>query len=183
MKTGIFLGIAAAIAIVVVLAISQIIPPPSELSPVEQELEYIPIEPEIESVDEKGLQEFGELDDEHIHAEIYVVIFGERFDFTHSAYQYTSKWIHIEGGESSLIHRHASGVTLGYFFDSLNIQLTEECFTYDNGKFCTNDDFVLRIFLNGIPAGNLDYYIVNEGDRIVVYYGTENIQLDELPSI
>ena len=63
----------------------------------------------------------GNLGDEHKHASLLVRIFGDKLDFASPAYQIKSSWIHFEDSDGTTIHRHSSGVTLGYLFDSLNI--------------------------------------------------------------
>jgi len=56
----------------------------------------------------------GRLGDEHEHASILVRIFGDKLDFSSPAYQIKSSWIHFEDSDCTTIHRHSSGVTLGY---------------------------------------------------------------------
>ena len=63
----------------------------------------------------------GRLGDEHEHASVLVRIFGDKLDFSSPAYQIKSSWIHFEDSDGTTIHRHSSGVTLGYLFDTLNI--------------------------------------------------------------
>ena len=64
----------------------------------------------------------GVLGGEHEHASLLVRIFGDKFSaFANPSYQIKSSWIHFEESDGTTIHRHASGVTLGYFFDTLNI--------------------------------------------------------------
>ena len=41
-----------------------------------------------------------------------------------------SSWIHFEGADGNTVHRHASGVTMGYLFDSLGITVDDECFIF-----------------------------------------------------
>ena len=83
----------------------------------------------------------GNLGGEHEHAGLLVKIFGDTFDFTAPTYQIKSSWIHFEESDGQTIHRHASGVTLGYLFDTLNIGLDEDCYTFPDGRnFCTVED-------------------------------------------
>jgi len=63
----------------------------------------------------------GKLGGEHVHASLLVRIFGDKFDFSVPSYQIKSSWIHFEESDGTTIHRHASGVTLGYLFDTINI--------------------------------------------------------------
>ena len=60
----------------------------------------------------------GKLGDEHEHASVLVKIFGDKFDFTSPAYQIKSSWIHFEDSDGTTIHRHSSGVTLGYYLQT-----------------------------------------------------------------
>ena len=69
----------------------------------------------------------GKLGGEHEHASLLVRIFGDKFDFGVPSYQIKSSWIHFEESDGTTIHRHASGVALGYLFDTLNIGINNEC--------------------------------------------------------
>jgi len=83
----------------------------------------------------------GILGDEHEHASVLVRIFGDKFDFAATTYQIKSSWIHFEESDGTTIHRHASGVALGYLFDTLNIGINNECYMFPDGRnFCTNED-------------------------------------------
>jgi len=75
----------------------------------------------------------GVFGDEHGHAEILVLINRNEVDFSLPIFQLNSKWIHFENFNGKTIHRHSSGATIGYFFDTLGIGLTDDCFVYPNG--------------------------------------------------
>ncbi len=133
----------------------------------------------------------GALGDEHEHASILVKIFGDEFPsptgFSSPAYQIKSTWIHFEGAEGYTIHRHSSGVTLGYLFDTLGITLNDEClvFQMQEGErpFCTDDEYSLEFYINHQPFDSIVDYVLNEDDRVLISYGTpEKIdeQLQEL---
>lgn len=116
----------------------------------------------------------GALGDEHEHAALLVSIFGDKFDFSLPAYQIKSSWIHFEGGDGNTIHRHASGVTLGYLFDSLGLGIDGNCFTFQDGRqFCTNEDYSLKLYINGKQVSDIQDYVIQEGDRILILYGAE----------
>ena len=123
----------------------------------------------------------GALFDEHEHASILVRIFGDKFDFSGVAFQIKNSWIHFEGGDGNTVHRHSSGVTSGYLFETLGIGLTAECFIFPDGReFCNNEDYSLKFFINHQPASGISNYVLNEGDKILISYGDETLeQLDE----
>jgi len=119
-----------------------------------------------------GPENAGAMGSDHAHAAIIVNLFGDEFDFSAPAYQIKSPWIHFEGRDGSTIHKHATGVTLGYLFDSLSLGLDEKCFVFQDGRsFCTNEDYSLKLFINGEQVSDIRDYEVMEGDRVLVLYG------------
>ena len=97
-----------------------------------------------------GPENAGALGSDHAHAAILVKIFGDEFDFSAPAYQIKSSWIHFEGRDGSTIHKHATGVTLGYLFETLSLGMDDQCFEFQDGRsFCTNEDYKLVYYING----------------------------------
>ena len=130
----------------------------------------------------------GTLGDEHVHSSMLVRIFGDKFDFSLPAYQVKSSWIHFEAQDGTTVHRHSTGVTLGYLFDTLGITLTDDCYNFPDGReFCTNEDYSLKFYVNHEPVPSLRDYVFKDQDRILISYGNENqtqidAQLAELDS-
>jgi len=116
----------------------------------------------------------GKLGDEHEHASLLVRIFGDKLDFSSPAYQIKSPWIHFEDSDGSTIHRHSSGVTLGYLFDGMGFHINDECFAFPDGReFCTNEDYSLKHYINHQSVDNIYDHILEEGDRILISFGSE----------
>ena len=130
----------------------------------------------------------GKLGDEHVHASLLVRIFGDTFDFSSPTYQIKSSWIHFEDTDGTTIHRHSSGVTLGFLFDTLNIGIDDECYRFPDGReFCTNEDYSLKYYINHQSVDNIYDYILEDDDRILISFGPETpeeieVQLIELDS-
>lgn len=136
-----------------------------------------------------GPEGAGPLGSDHAHASILVRIFGDTFDFSVPAYQIKSSWIHFEGQDGTTIHRHAENVDLGYLFETLNIELTDECFIFPDRtrEFCTNEDYSLKFYINDEQVDDIRDYVIQEGDRILISYGGETQeeieqQLEDLES-
>jgi len=122
-----------------------------------------------------GPENAGALGSDHAHAAIVVNIFGDEFDFSAPAYQIKSSWIHFEGRDGTTIHKHATGVTLEFLFDSLLLDLNDQCFVFQDGRsFCTNDDYSLKLFINNDKVEDIRDYEVMEGDRVLVLYGGQS---------
>ena len=118
--------------------------------------------------------EFGILGNEHIHASILVKIHGDKFDFSSPAFQIKSSWIHFEGQDGDTIHRHSTGVTLGYLFETLGITVNDECYILPNNEiFCTNNDSSLKFYINHNQVPDIRGYVIQDGDRILISYGNE----------
>ena len=130
----------------------------------------------------------GMLGDEHEHASVLVRIFGDKFDFAATTYQIKNSWIHFEESDGNTVHRHSSGVTLNYLFESLGIGIDEDCYIFGDGRqFCTNEDYSLKYFINGDSVNSINDYVVQNDDRILISYGGETeeqviAQLNELDS-
>ena len=130
----------------------------------------------------------GKLGDEHDHASILVRIFGDKFDFSVPTYQIKSSWIHFEESDGTTVHRHSSGVTLGYLFDTINIGIDNKCYIFPDGRqFCSNEDYSLKYYINHQLVNNVYDYVFEDGDRILITYGSETpeqieMQLRELDS-
>ena len=117
----------------------------------------------------------GALGDEHEHASILVRIFGDKFDFSGPAFQIKSSWIHFEAQDGTTIHRHSSGVTTGFLFESLGITIDEECYIFPDGRqFCTNEDYTLRYYVNHEQVSSINDYVFDDQDRILITYGNES---------
>ena len=116
----------------------------------------------------------GKLGGEHEHASLLVKIFTDKFDFSVPSYQIKSSWIHFEESDGTTIHRHASGVTLGYLFDTINIGINDECYMFPDGRnFCTNEDYSLKYYINHQNVKDITDYVFEDGDRILITYGSE----------
>ena len=116
----------------------------------------------------------GKLGGEHEHASLLVMIFNDKFDFAVPSYQIKSSWIHFEESDGTTIHRHASGVTLGYLFDSLNIGIDSKCYAFPDGRqFCTNEDYSIKYYLNHQLVDGINDYVIQDGDRILITFGNE----------
>jgi len=115
----------------------------------------------------------GVLRDEHAHAEILVIINGNEIDFSLPIFQLNSKWIHFENFNGKVIHRHSSGSTLGYFFDTLGIGLTSDCFVYPNGDhFCSTENIPFEFYINQELVPTIRDHIIQEGDEITINLGS-----------
>jgi len=123
----------------------------------------------------------GRLGDAHENISLLVRIFGDKFDFSSPAFQVKSSYIHFEGREGNTVHRHSSGVTMGYLFETLGITLTDECYIFPDGReFCINEDYSLKFYINHEQVPSILDYVGNEGDRILVSYGNETPEQIEL---
>jgi hypothetical protein len=121
-----------------------------------------------------GPENAGALGSEHSHAAILVKIFGDTFEFSSPAFQIKSSWIHFEGRDGTTIHKHATGVTLGYLFDTLAIGLDDQCYVFPDGKqFCSNEDYNLKFFINREQVPDISDYEIMEDDRVLILYGAE----------
>jgi hypothetical protein len=121
-----------------------------------------------------GPENAGAMGSAHDHTGILVKIFGDTFEFSGPAYQIKSPWIHFEGRDGSTIHKHATGVTLGFLFDSMRLGLDDQCYVFADGKsYCTNEDYTLKFFINEEQVSDIVDYEIDEGDKVLIIFGAE----------
>jgi hypothetical protein len=119
---------------------------------------------------------FGALGSTHTHGAFLVKVNGENIDFSQPRYQVQSDYIHVENGDGTTLHTHATNVTFADFLESVKMDLDEEnnCLVFTNGtQYCNNNDNQLRTFVNGNSAESISDYIINDNDRLLVIYGNE----------
>ncbi len=127
----------------------------------------------------------------HIAAGIYIN--GEPLDLSEGKYQVQNRAAHFEDGDGNIVHKHATGVSMGFFLNTLGITFDDSCLFLDDGRqFCDNDGKTLKFYVNGAENELYDQYLLSDNDRILVSYGDENdeqineqitnIQSVELPS-
>lgn len=134
---------------------------------------------------------FGALGSAHQHAAFLVKVNGENIDFSQPQYQVVSDFIHVENGDGTTLHRHATNVTFADFLETVKMDIDEEnnCLVFTNGtQYCNNNDNQLRTFVNGNSAESISDYVINDSDRLLVIYGNETEEqlteaLDELNKI
>lgn len=115
--------------------------------------------------------DYGDLGSAHWHADFSVAINDDRVDFSKDRYMVQSEYVHLEGGDGTTIHKHATGVTLADFFNSIGWQLTDGCLRTDTGEeYCSGDSGELRIIVNGEDINNPDEYEIQDDDTIRVIY-------------
>ncbi|HQT44641.1 MAG TPA: hypothetical protein PLO51_01565 [Candidatus Micrarchaeota archaeon] len=102
-----------------------------------------------------SVPKIGEYGSEHSHADFKVYINNAAIDFTQAKYQEhsghfgngseeigcgnESQLAHLDNGDGDVVHKHATGVTWGYFFSQLSMNMTSDCLVLDNGTgYCNN---------------------------------------------
>jgi hypothetical protein len=124
---------------------------------------------------------FGALGSTHEHTAFKLFINGQTIDFSQPKYQVKSQYVHFENGDGDTIHKHATGVDIGFLFETLGIKFTNECIIMDDGtEYCNDGNNTLKFFVNGVRNNMYNNYVLMDGDRILLSYGSEGQeQVDE----
>jgi hypothetical protein len=123
---------------------------------------------------------YGVLGSAHVHAAFAVKLNGTKLDFSDNKYQVKSRYMHVENGDGDTLHRHATGVPVAEFFKSIKMNVTDSCFTDNNGtKYCSNGKENLEFYVNGNKTKSIADYVFNDDDRILIEYGDSPIQVKQ----
>ena len=120
------------------------------------------------------LSGIGPLKSTHIHADIKLYIGAQSIDFSQKKYQLASSYIHFEDGIGDVAHIHATGLTTGHLFKSLNGDINQDCLTFEGKSHCNENNKILKFYVNGKSNDEFGYYILKDLDKVLVSYGTEN---------
>ena len=125
----------------------------------------------------------------HEHADFAVFLEGLGFDFTDLKYQSSDENpldpdAHLHDGNGEIMHKHRKGITVGYFFKTLGMELTNECFITDEKKeFCNDGNKRLKFIVNGERKDSLADYEFTDLDQILISYGDEAGVADQQSSV
>ncbi len=136
----------------------------------------------------------GKLGSQHIHADWKIYLDGKQFDFSfygdrHERQMHgdksikdTSAFIHIHPAQApekagDVLHIHATGVPLSLFFESLGMQLTNDCLIIsEKEKYCNTTDKKLRMFVNEKENNQFLDYVFSDLDKILITYADGNVE-------
>src|SRR3989344_1162870 len=131
---------------------------------------------------ERNSLEIGVVGELHYHTDFALYINGERYDFAQERYmskedKSLSNFAHFHDRNGNLIHKHASGVTLGFFLETLDIKLNDTCLVLDDGaSYCNEGNEELKMYVNGRYNDEFAKYDFHDEDRILLSYGDESKQ-------
>ena len=134
-------------------------------------------------------------DEVHYHADFLLYLNGVPYNFSQAKYMSAengsdlNQFIHIHDMNGKVIHLHRGGVTLGKFFNSLNMTFNPNCFVLDNGTaYCNSGSGSLKMYVQHLSEDNstnttrsgsweqnyvMNNYQFNDLDRILITYGNE----------
>ena len=112
----------------------------------------------------------------HIHADMKVYINGVAIDFSQPKYQLRTKEVHFEDGIGDVVHIHATGVTLNYVLNTLDMRLSDRCITVSKKGYCENGVSKLALMVQSadgpwITLEDPKNYLVKDEDRILISQG------------
>lgn len=123
----------------------------------------------------------------HVHADFHIVVNGELVDLSDDMFMTTAEQsfhpdAHLHDNDGDVKHIHAENVTFVDFLESLEIELTDDCITLDN-TYCSDESNQLAMYVNDtLYTDPITEYVPVDDDRILVYYGTNDPDPEQLQS-
>ncbi len=111
----------------------------------------------------------------HEHAVLAIFIDETPLDFSTDRFQVQDERAHFEEGDGYKIHKHATGMTLGFFLNTLDITLDSgSLLLYDGVEYANQTDKTVKFYVNGVANYEFGDYAINEQDEILISYGDDN---------
>ena len=104
-------------------------------------------------------------------------------------YHNLSTDVYIEDSNPNIVHIKKAGLTWDDFFKTLPMKLMRDCLMTGTGQtFCTNGTHSLKFYVNRYANADALDLKINDGDRLLVSYGTRDdalveSQLQQIPKI
>lgn len=112
----------------------------------------------------------------HAHASMLIFLGSRVADFCDPKYMLKSPLAHFEDDNCTVIHKHATGVTLPTFLRTIGVLLSSSCIVLpEDGKHCIDGGNSLRVVYNGeeVPTEELSFHELKNNDHILINYGPE----------
>tara|TARA_B100000315_G_scaffold4203_1_gene4093 strand:+ start:985 stop:1449 length:465 start_codon:yes stop_codon:yes gene_type:complete len=117
----------------------------------------------------------GRIGSTHVHAFLRTYIQGEVLDFSLEGFQLRNGFVHFENGDGFTVHKHATGVTLRFFFETLDMKIDRDGIRLPSGnRYNINENEEFHVFVNGIELHGDDDYEIQSLDQILVTFGDES---------
>ena len=112
----------------------------------------------------------------HEHVSFLILIGSRGVDFCDPKYMLKNPLVHFENDNCTVIHKHATGVTLPTFLRTIGVELSSRCLMISGEeKHCNGSDNVLRVVYNGeeVPIEELSYHELRNNDHILINFSPE----------
>lgn len=131
----------------------------------------------------------GPIGSEHVHAKFAVMLNGTWVDTHLDGNPYfvnANEYIFLERPNFNIIHRHATGATLGMFLEGLGMTFTDGCLiiigdvltsyekSFEKKEYCEEGNYKLKLYVNQQLNKENGEYVILEGDNIFIVWDNVN---------
>ena len=121
----------------------------------------------------------GPWDSTHEHVAFLIFINGNVLDLSKPEYMVRARRVHIEGLDGTVIHKHATGITIDHFLETLGMRFDKNCLVDDKGNnYCDSEESALKFYVNGNPNNEFNNYIIKQFPVVNLDYGIKSKLLE-----
>lgn len=125
---------------------------------------------------DRPVPEIGSPGSTHAHASMLIMVNDRMIDLCKPAYMLKSDIVHFEDNNCHTIHKHATGVTVATFLETIGITATSDCLVVEGVSYCREGERRVRVVYNGaeIAPEELRYREIRNNDHVLINYGADD---------
>jgi hypothetical protein len=130
----------------------------------------------------------GAIGSAHEHADFKVYVNDVEFNFSQGKYMeempnsiscsQSATLAHLHDMDGDVVHKHATGVTWGYFFSTLNMSFDDSCFSTDTGeRHCNSGNAKWRFYVNRAEVGGIANREMHDLEKVLITYNATDEEI------
>lgn len=125
---------------------------------------------------DRPIPDVGRAGSTHVHASLLIMVNNRMIDFCKPTYMLRSDIVHFEDDDCHTVHKHATGVTMATFLETIDVSIANDCLSIEGVSYCREGLRRVRVVYNGVEIApeELRYREIRNNDHVLINYGADD---------